>query len=209
MTLFEVGVVIATVVLLAAILLPASFRLRQAHPLALKIFCTNNLKQIGLAFRIWGTDHDDIYPTGVSVAKGGSMEMVVTGNVLQTFVAMSNELSTPRILQCPACINGMPVTDFSLLSSSNLSYFVGVDVTNDTSPTALQSGDCNFEIGGKAAKSGLLCLSTNDPLAWHPPRHGTDGNLLLGDGSVQNVTSHSLSAFSVQTGVATNRLAIP
>ena len=43
--------------------------------------CVNNLKQIGLAARIWSNDHNDTFPTD--------------------FLTMSNELIAPKILVCP------------------------------------------------------------------------------------------------------------
>lgn len=46
-----------------------------------RIKCINNLKQIGLAMRIWAGDNNDKYPS--------------------SFVVMSNELSTVKVLLCP------------------------------------------------------------------------------------------------------------
>jgi hypothetical protein len=99
---------------------------------------------------------------------------------------------------------------FAGLASSNISYFVGVDVTNDTNPLMIISGDANFEIGGVLVKSGLLEFSTNAPIAWTATRHITYGNIGLADGSVQQVTSSRFRQWLLpQTGLATNRLAIP
>jgi hypothetical protein len=103
----------------------------------------------------------------------------------------------------------MYAPSFSSLANSNVSYFVGVDVTNDTDPRAILSGDCNFEIAGKPVRSGLLSLWTNAPVAWDSTRHVHNGNLGLGDGSVQGSTSSGMRNYFVDTGIATNRLAIP
>jgi competence protein ComGC len=65
--------------ILAAIMLPA---LAKAKEKAQRIQCVNNLKQIGLGARIWATDHGDKFP--------------------QDFTSMSNELSSPKMLVCPA-----------------------------------------------------------------------------------------------------------
>jgi prepilin-type processing-associated H-X9-DG protein len=167
------------------------------------------LQQIGLAFRVWESDNSDKYPMGISVTNGGSMELVVTGNVVAIFLVMSNELSTPRILHCPNDMAHIEVNSFAGLASSNISYFVGVDVTNEINPQMILSGDDNFEIGGVPVKSGLLELSTNAPIAWTAARHKFAGNIGLADGSVQEVTTVGLQTALQQTGLATNRLAIP
>src|SRR5882757_6006822 len=114
MTLFEVGIVIAMVMILVVVLLPRFLRSR-VH--STRIACVNNLKQIGLAYRIWEGDNGDIYPMGISVTNGGSMEMVATGNVVQTFLVMSNELSTPKLLACPQDTSRMWAASFGGLSN--------------------------------------------------------------------------------------------
>jgi len=206
LTLFEVGVVVAVVLILAAVLIPLS---RSSRSDASRSNCVNNLKQIGLAYRIWEGDNGDIYPMGIALTNGGSLEMVATGNVTQTFQVMSNELSTPKILYCPRDTNGDYAATFEGLARSNVSYFVGVDVTNDASPMALISGDCNLLVRRRPVPSGLATIWTNDPVTWSAARHVRSGNLGLGDGSVQQATSANLQHYFESSGWATNRLAIP
>src|ERR1041384_1599551 len=101
-TLVELLVVVGIVGILAAILLPA---LSKAKARSTRISCVCNLKQVGVAFRTWALDHNDKYPMQVSITNGGSMELTgspSTPMVFAHFNVMSNELSTPKVLFCPA-----------------------------------------------------------------------------------------------------------
>ena len=147
----------------------------------------------------------------VSVTNGGTMELVTTDPtfVRYTFLAMSNELSTPRNLHCPDDTqNQISSNAWSALTRSNISYFIGVDATG-SQPQMILSGDDNLSISNLAIKSGILTLSTNAPIAWTKDRHHNCGNIGLADGSAQQVTISGLQQALVQTGVATNRFAIP
>ena len=206
LTLLEVFIVLAAVVILAAVFLPV---LVISQKKVSRISCVNNLKQIGLTYHIWEGDNGDKFPMGISVTNGGSMEMVQTGNVAQTFIVMSNELSIPKILICPYATNNSYAVSFGELSNSNISYFVAVDATNDVNPQMILSGDSNFEIGGQLVNSGLNSFRVNDSVAWSPARHIKAGNIGFADGNVQSTTSKSLQTYLQQTGLATNRFAIP
>jgi prepilin-type N-terminal cleavage/methylation domain-containing protein len=186
------------------------------------VACISNLKQIAITYRLWENDNNNLYPMAVSVTNGGAMEPLASGNVAAGFLVMSNELSTPKILWCPADADGVPAANFSNLNNSNISYFTGLDITNETSPQRLLTGDDNFAIGGVRVKSGLLELSTSIAIDWSAGRHHAYnshfwtpvrdrfvGNIGLADGSVQQVTTVFLQKAFQQTGQATNRLAIP
>jgi len=206
LTLVEVVVVIAVLAVLFLFIFP--FPEPSAKPKALRIMCINNLKQVGLSFRLWEGDNGDKYPMSISVTNGGTMELAGT-NAGMSFLVMSNILSTPRILHCPADTNSSEAQTFApSLTHQNLSYFVGLDA-KETDPQGMLAGDDNFEVGGVPVKSGLLNLVANTPLAWSAARHHFAGNVALADGSVQSYSNAGLTNWLSQTGPATNWLAIP
>jgi len=93
-------------------------------------------------------------------------------------------------------------------SNKTISYFVG-DVTNmDANYGMFLSGDRNLT-GGVMHANGFLEVVTNQTIGWSSELHNGFGNIALADGSVQETISTNLNELLQQTGLATNRLAIP
>ncbi len=219
MTLVEVMVIIAIIALLAVLLLPA---LVPHHSTGQRISCVNNLKQVGLAYRIWSGDNNGKYPMEIPVTNGGARELMNTPDAWKTFQVMSNELSTPKILCCPQdSQRAAAATNFGDDLKNKISYFIGLDATAGGINTFL-SGDDNFLINGLPANHGLVNVASNASLAWDASRHVSVtkqgwfsktkvgfGNIGLADGSVQQLSNSGLTNLLHQTGLATNRLAIP
>ena len=205
LTLVEVTIVIAVLVIVVALILPA---LAMAKRKTSKISCANDLKEVGIAFRLWEGDNNDKYPMAVSLTNGGAMELIATGNVTACFQVMSNEVNIPKILLCPEDTRRVLATNWSTLNNSNISYFVGLDADTNRSKVFF-SGDDNFAVGGIPVKSGLLKLPTNAPVTWTAARHKFTGFIVLADGSARHTDDKLLVQELIETGVATNRLAIP
>jgi hypothetical protein len=205
MTLFEVLMVVACAVILLVIILPMFARamIRRGPN------CVSNLKQIDLTFLIWGEDNNNKYPMAVSVTNGGAMELIETGNVAGVFQVMSNELSTPKVLVCPADRERTFVTNWNELNASHISYFVSDDVSNKEDHDIVLDGDDNLIFAGAPVKSGLLEFSSNAPISWSGKRHKYVGNISFGDGIVQEDSQSGMQQAFREAGLATNRIAIP
>jgi competence protein ComGC len=220
LTLVELLVVIAVLVLLYAMTdtgVSAHAKLK-----AQQISCANNLKQLGYAFKIWAGDNNDEYPMDVSITNGGAMEAAATGNFVAFFQVMSNEICTPKMLFCPGDSQRTYASDFGPgFSATNISYFIDVD-SSITNQKNLLAGDDNLLINNSPVKPGLLAITAGTPVSWDSSRHQSVkahswfsttksnlGNIVLGDGNVRSTDNSTLANDLTQTGLATNRLAIP
>ena len=197
-TLIAMLVIIAVVAILAAMLLPA---LAAAKKKAQRINCVNNLKQTGLAFRLWANDHDNKFPMHVDVGKDGTKGLVSSADTYRHFQVMSNELSTTKSLICPADTREAALT-FARLKNRNISYFVGLEA-NDEKPQMFLDGDRNIT-GPNPPENNVLALVPGQTDGWTSEIHVNQGNLGLTDGSVVQCTESSVSDLLKKSGAATN-----
>ena len=208
---------IVVFVVLVSFLIPPLQRARQK---AQRISCICNLKQLGTAYRIWANDNGDVFPAFAPLTNGGWSNLLYLTNAgsyaWTNYGVMANEIGqSPRVLLCPAD-ERKPAHSFSdLYSNTNISYFVGV-TANDTYPQSLLGGDRNLgpgttpdpEYGFSPTNGKGNDVVINGPVCWSLKMHsrGNDagaGNILLGDGSSQQVTSGSLYVNWVKNAFAT------
>jgi prepilin-type N-terminal cleavage/methylation domain-containing protein len=197
-TLIELLVVIAIIAILAALLLPAMAKAKaRAHRTA----CVNNQRQIGVSVTMWAGDHDGKIPSTVDVSEGGSKTLYETW---QHFMTMSNELITPKILNCPSDRAKQIASDFSgsatgldTLKNSAISYVVGTGARLDI-PAAHLAGDRNL-LGrdgqgcGPSAIFGVITrLRVADNPRWDSTMHVNAGNMVLVDGSTHQFNQTAL-----------------
>ena len=132
----------------------------KARDKALSIACINNLKQFGLAVRVWALDENEAQPPNV--------------------LCMSNELSTPKVLVCPAETSRQAAADWSTFTAANCSYeYLVTSGTNVAmEPTRVLSrcpihghiGLCDGSVQGQVAKNHPEWLvNRNGKLFFEPP----------------------------------------
>ena len=204
-TLLELMVILAVIGVAAILLLPVLARPRHS---SCRPFCTNQLKQLGVAFRLWSLDQSDRFPMQVSTNEGGTRELVEYAGVVPHLRLLSNELNSPKVLLCPTEQNRTYATNFeSDLTPNHISYFVGVDVT-ETNEMAFLSGDRTLT-KVRPMTNGILELTKNTAPGWTKELHDSKGNILFVDGHVEGTDTATLRKRVATTGFATNRLATP
>lgn len=215
-TLAELSVVCLATVMVAAMVLSGLVSMGRHSQ---RDDCVNNLKQVGLAFRVWEGDNSDNYPMAVSTANGGAEEnvwsLLTSGaatpteyGVTNVFLCMSNELSTPKLLACPADAGRSALSYWTNATFQyNVSYFVCGDAADDY-PQMILTGDRNVGPSQPTGVSTGPAIITNvsssyinaTSMAWNKTAwtatdlHQKAGNIGLADGSVQQVTISGLQA---------------
>jgi prepilin-type processing-associated H-X9-DG protein len=173
----------------------------------------------------------------VPAAEGGSADFASGANqqnfIWRHFSALSNELSTPKIVVCPSdqrnesttFATNAPAGNKNVIpfnNNKNLSYFVAMEA-DETRPQAFLSGDRNIicptavpprndtkaslitNLGTNHISSG----NTQTGAFYTNTMHNLQGNVCMGDGSVQQFSSSRLKEALRNTDDAKNTMGFP
>jgi prepilin-type processing-associated H-X9-DG protein len=139
---------------------------------------------------MWANDHDRSFSWQVSTNENGSFEFAASSRVSELFIPMSSELHNPRILACPSDAERTPTSSIASLSNANISYFAGLDASEDN-PQMILFGDRNMECPA-ALENQVALIAPTAAVAWGKEMHGRAGNIGLVDGRVEQVTDAGL-----------------
>jgi competence protein ComGC len=202
----ELLVVLAVLLVLGLLLIPG---FQAASQKSKSITCNGRLKCLGLAYRIWANDNGDRFPASAPLTSGGWSYLLSRPNAgtyaWTNYEIMAEDMGqSPLIVVCPAD-ERKPANSFSNLSNLNCSYFVGVSA-NETYPQSILGGDRNLgpgitpdpEYGFSPTNGKGNDVTINGPVCWSLKMHSRGipagaGNIILGDGSAQQVSTENLN----------------
>ena len=197
--------VLGSLILLLIVSLPALATRVSAR--SARVTCVNNLRQIGMAWRMSATSLNDKFPFQVPFFLGVNENSPERANAYQWYQALSNELGTTRILVCPSD-NRVVARDFGpAFSALNLSYFLDIDAALDL-PRSLLGGDRNLNLYLPSSER-IVPPESVSSVEWDIRVHNLQGNVLQSDSSVQQYPTIGLQQAFLTSGVQANRLLFP
>jgi hypothetical protein len=141
-TKLDMMIVVATLVMLSILAVYVQQRGGFARPRSSRVGCRSNLQQIGLGFRMWSNDHGELFPWQVPIADGGTKELASLPYAAFHYLAISNELNSAKILNCPNDTERIRANAWDAPLHLSLSYFAGLNA-NETKPATILAGDRN------------------------------------------------------------------
>ncbi len=208
-TLIELLVVIAIIAILAAMLLPA---LSSAKQKAWTISCTSNLRQLGIALKLFADENNDYYPvSGAKVVWDQLDPTTKAYGWMQQIVAVTG---STNVFHCPGNAQ-LPVDNqspFNYFNGCRAAYvtaggFAPVKATRITAPTAyvlsgdtidngqyFDRNDCDKDDYVQACVGGEPGVPADRQVQWRAHTRGQ--NLLFDDSHVKWVKGYDTNTMT-------------
>jgi prepilin-type processing-associated H-X9-DG protein len=199
-TFIEVLVIVVLVGILLLLILPARHSERVT-----RVRCSVTLKQVAMGFALWANENHQRLPMELPVSASGTREHALAGNLLSNYLVVANQIGDPGSLLCPSDKRRKPATNFTNLTTVNISYFLNADAAY-TNQSHILAGDRDITTTGSPAAPGLLPIPDPSVIGWGRIHNG-QGTIALADGSVHQTTANQFRT-QLTTGI-TNRLIIP
>jgi type II secretory pathway pseudopilin PulG len=221
-TRVELLCVVGCIGIIGMLALPLGAHQRRLSSRTEELLCQANLREIGRAYQLWASDHDDLNPFLVETNQGGIKGIPVANNLWYQFAWISNQVRTPKIFVCPADTNTTRVAnDFSSnpnggflhpnYRNNAISYFLAFH-TFPENPRAILAGDRNIAVTSSsgcsyAGLTTVLALQYSfSPVPWDESIHGVQGNLLFNDTSAEMYSINGLNRLLASPVVDSQRI---
>lgn len=203
----ELLAVSAALLLIALAVAPAAVSTKSDSG---RLICFNNLRLVGRGVQTWSGDHNQQFSWRTLQSDGGTMREAGTslkpGNAWFEYVYLSNELVTPKILACPSDSGVKQAKDWyefisAAFRANSVSYALSLDGSMDAPRTWL-TADRHFraELATSLCSArahnihqiSTLVAPSNSLVGWTNAVHGTFGNVLTTDGTVEFTSTQRL-----------------
>lgn len=179
--LVEAVAVTIVIALLACALVPVMSKQRA---IAKGMACASNLRMIGLADRMAFSE-----PTRPARPSGDDRQSALSAWRLFQSISTSNTIGLTNLI-CPSDTR-QAAASWASLRNTNISYFINLQ-REGLFPQSILMGDRNIT-NGTTSTNGILTIKTNDHVGWTKAMHRSQGMVVLGDGSVQQLSASRLT----------------
>jgi prepilin-type processing-associated H-X9-DG protein len=180
--------VIAIIAILAAMLLPALGRAKQA---AIRIDCVNNTKQLGLAMQMYGDDNNSLLPMAHGTVYWGGT------NPPPWCEPLANYYRNTNVMRCPSLCQLFGKSSYNYFMGSRAAYEAAGEKEASVAYKSIGlpslyilSGDCNYPFETGDADPDNYSQDTLFDTRFIPSKaHSGSVNVFFADGHVGNYRS--------------------